>query len=383
MRLLVVTADFPPGIGGMQVYAWELARAWAARASALMLIAPAQPGSAEIDRKAPFPVRRVPYPGDSFVFSATPAIRRALVEHRPDAVFATSWACASGALQARALARARVPVFAAAHGRELILRPLARVAPLQRGYDALRRGALRRAESVFPVSHYTGGLLRELGVDGARIEVVPNGVDPAQYFPGDASALRGQLGLAGKTVLLTVGRLVERKGIDTVLAALPELVRTYPELAYVIVGEGPDRSRLERLIQASGAASHVHLLGRAPAGSMRDYYNLCDVFVMPARSDAQDVEGFGLVFLEASACGKPVVGARTGGVVDAVRDGETGLLVAPGSHEALGAALHDLLRDPHKRAAMGSAGRRHVLDEGSWERAAGRIFDVMERGAHG
>ena len=383
MRLLVVTADFPPTVGGMQVYSWELARAWASRASALMLIAPAHAHSGDVDSAAPFPVRRVRYPGDSFVFSATMAIRRAIADHRPDAIFATSWACASGALQARGLARSKVPVFAAAHGRELILRPLARVPPLQRGYDALRRTALRRAEVVFPVSRYTGGLLAELGVDPARIEVVPNGVDPAQYYPADASALRTQLGLAGKTVLLTVGRLVERKGVDTVLSALPGLVRTFPNLAYVIVGEGPDRPRVESLIAASGVASHVHLVGRAPAGTMRDYYNMCDVFVMPARSDQRDVEGFGLVFLEASACGKPVIGARMGGVTDAVRDGETGLLVPPASAEALGEALHALLRDPDRRDAMGEAGRRHVLEEGSWERAARRIFDVMGRPAHG
>ena len=383
MRLLVVTADFPPTVGGMQVYSWELARAWAARASALTLIAPAHLRSDEVDHAAPFPVRRVRYPGDSFVFSATLAIRRALTEQRPDAVFATSWACASGALQARALSGSRIPVFTAAHGRELILRPLARMPPLQRGYDLLRRAALRRSEVVFPVSRYTGGLLRDLAVDPARVEVVPNGVDPAQYYPADARALRTQLGLLDKTVLLTVGRLVERKGIDTVLSALPGLVQAFPNLAYVIVGEGPDRPRLERLIADSGVASHVHLVGRAPAGTMRDYYNLCDVFVMPARSDQHDVEGFGLVFLEASACGKPVVGARTGGVTDAVRDGETGLLVAPNSPQALGEALHGLLCDPARRAVMGAAGRRHVLDEASWEHAAQRIFDVMERPSHG
>lgn len=377
MRLLVISSDFPPAVGGMQVYTWELARAWAAWSSALLVIAPSQRNSASVDGTAPFAVRRTRALGDSFAFSATLSIRRAIAELRPDALFATSWTCAAGALRAQHFAAAKVPVFAAAHGRELILRPFERVPPLQGLYDALRHDTLARARALFPVSRFTAGLLRAAGVQDERIDVVPNGVDPAQYFPADASALRARLGLSGKTVLLTVGRLVARKGIDTVLEALPELVRELPELAYVVVGEGPDRPRLERLAAASGVRSHVHFVGRAPAGALLDYYNLCDVFVMPARTDERDVEGFGLVFLEASACGKPVVGARTGGVVDAILDEETGLLVPPGQAGALALALRGLLRSPARRAAMGERGRRHVLEEGTWTRAARRIYDAM------
>lgn len=380
MRLLVITADFPPTVGGMQAYSWELACVWAEWASALVVIAPAQAQSAEVDAQAPFEVRRVRHAGDNFVFSAGLPIRRAISDVRPDAIFGTSWACASVGLRAQRLHSPKRPVFTAAHGRELILRPFERfrALPLQRLYDKLRRDALHRSRALFPVSRYTASLLHDIGIGSDQIEVVPNGVDPRQYYPADASALRARLGLTNKKVLLTVGRLVERKGIDTVLEALPALVRSVPDVAYVIVGEGPDRARVEALAAAAGVQKHVHFVGRAPAGEMLDYYNLCDVFVMPARTDVRDVEGFGLVFLEASACGKPVVGARAGGVIDAVIEGQTGMLVPPSDPAALGAVLEQLLSDPARAAEMGARGRRHVLEQGTWERAARRLYDGMQ-----
>jgi len=375
--MLLVSADFPPAVGGMQVYAWELARAFRALGADLTVIAPRQAGTAAHDREAGFEVRRIAHPGDSFAFSAALAVRRAVLEQAPDVILGTSWSCAAGSLRGLSLARAAVPVFAAAHGRELILRPFARVPLIQRAYDRLRKNALLRARAVFPVSQYAAGLVRALGVPDARIEVITNGVNPAQFSPRDAGPLRARLGLEGKRVLLTLGRMVERKGIDTVLAALPVLVKDVPNLAYVVVGDGPDRPRIARLVSESGVASHVHLVGRAAAEDLLGYYNLCDVFVMPARSDARDVEGFGLVFYEASACGRPVVGARAGGVTDAVVEGETGLLVPPDAPEQLADALRQLLLDPSAAAAMGARGRQHVLAHGTWEHAARRMYSAM------
>ena len=378
MRLLMVTADFPPAVGGMQAYSWELARTWASRASSLTVIAPRQPGGAELGRDAPCEVRRVFYPGDSFMFSAAGPLCAAVRELRPDAIFATSWSCAFGAQLGQLRSARRAPVFAAAHGRELVLRPFSALRPVQRGYDALRQRALREARAVFPVSRYAAGLVRDRGVPEERIVVVPNGVDPAKYFPRDASALKQRLGLSGRRVLLTLGRIVRRKGIQTVLEALPALTRELPDLAYVVVGDGPDRARLEELAASLGVSERVHWMGRVPDDEVLDYFNLCDVFVMPAQSDQLDVEGFGLVFFEASACAKPVVGARSGGVTDAVIDGETGLLVPPADPAALAYALRGLLLRPEEAAAMGARGREYVSRVGTWEGVGRRIYDAME-----
>lgn len=378
----MVTADFPPSVGGMQAYSWELARAWSKLAQRVTVIAPKQTNSEATDREADsagIDVLRVPYAKDSFAFSGTPSIAKTIATLKPDAIFATSWTCAAGSQQARALVRAKTPVFAAAHGRELIIRPLAGVPvlPLQSLYDSLRIDALHRCRALFPVSHYTAGLLHEHGVTADRIDVVPNGVDPERYYPKDASALRSELGLTGKRVLLTIGRLVERKGIDTVLAALPALSRAHADLVYVIVGDGPDKARIESLVAEHGVQAQVRMLGRVPFDRLLDYYNLCDVFVMPSRSDEHDVEGFGIVFVEASACGKPVVGARSGGVTDAVIDNETGFLVPPNDADALGQKLGELLRDPQKAQEMGARGRAHVIAHGTWQQAAQRIYDGM------
>jgi len=381
MRLLMITADFPPSVGGMQVYSWELAQAWAPLVTALSVIAPRHPQSTETDSNAPFEVRRVAYAKDSFAFSGVPPVRRAIAAMQPDAIFATSWSCASGALQAQRFGRTKVPVFAAAHGRELILRPLEHVRglPLQRAYDMLRHTSLAACRRLFPVSQFTAGLLREHGVREDNIEVVNNGVDSSAYVPRDASALRERLGLTGKKVLLTIGRLVARKGIDDVLQVLPTLVHAHPDLVYAIVGDGPDRARIEALVAASGVSAHVRLLGRVGVTELVDYYNLCDVFVMPSRSDATDVEGFGIVFFEASACGKPVVGARSGGVPDAVVDNETGFLIDPGNLHDLTRVLLDLLGDPDRAKQIGEQGRRHVLANGTWARSARQIYQAMQQ----
>ena len=132
----------------------------------------------------------------------------------------------------------------------------------------------------------------------------------------------------GKRVLLTVGRVVPRKGMDTIIRALPSLIETFPDLHYLLVGRGEYRATLEALAAELGVSDHVTFVGSVADGELVEHYRLCDLFVMPNRElPNHDTEGFGLVFLEANACGKPVIGGRAGGVVEAVRDGENGLLV--------------------------------------------------------
>ena len=236
--------------------------------------------------------------------------------------------------RAAALAGRRLPVYVAAHGKEWIQRPLA-----QRAVRATlctigcAPAHCWCAEGLFPVSRRSAELLRAAGAPAARITVVHNGVDAVRFRPQRADALRSELAGSGP-LLLSVARLVRRKGIDTVLRALPKLLAAMPTLTYAIVGDGPDRARLAALSGALGVRAHVRFLAHV-AHDLVDYYNACDLFVLPAREEPGDIEGFGLVFLEASACQKPVIGARAGGVVDAIEDGVTGLLVPPDDGEAL------------------------------------------------
>jgi phosphatidylinositol alpha-1,6-mannosyltransferase len=375
MRLLMVTTSFPPVLGGLQTYAIELAKRFAARCESFAVAAPWARGARAHDRALPFRVHRLPEIGEDLALSGVLPLAVLGRIGRFDAAFATHWAAAHAVIRAGAPRR----VFCAAHGKELLLRPLERFPVVQAGYDRVRSTVLARADGFFPVSSYTATLLAGAGVDPARITVVHNGVDAERYYPGGPGTIRSELGIGDRRMLLSVARLVRRKGIDTVIAALPAVRERVPDAVYVVAGDGHDRARLEGLALEHGVADHVRFAGSVP-GDLRPWYAACDVFVMPARVEPQDVEGFGLVFLEAGACEKPVVGARCGGAVDAVVEGETGLLVPPDDPGSLAAALVALLIDPARRTRMGRAAREHVLRQGTWDHAATLILSTLGRG---
>jgi phosphatidylinositol alpha-1,6-mannosyltransferase len=217
-----------------------------------------------------------------------------------------------------------------------------------RFYGRARARHLAKADAVVAVSEFTrDALVRIMKVDPTKIRLIHNGVDTDRFQPGPPEpALVERHGLAGKFVLLTVGRLVPRKGIDHVLKALPQALARVPNLHYVIVGVGPYRDELEALTDSLGLRPHVTFAGRIPDEELAAYYRTCDLFLMPNREMPDgDTEGFGLVFLEANACGKPVIGGRAGGAVEAVRDGENGLLVDGWKPEEITEAISRLATD--------------------------------------
>lgn len=377
MRLLVITQDFPPAVGGIETYTAELVTRWGRRDdSRVEVVAPTHPDAPSIDEQFPGRITRVGTRPD-LIPLRLPAIIRRIRSLRPDVTFHAQWQTVGAAVLARRLTGVPKRIVCAAHGRELLFNPAEGVPGLQSAYDALRRLLLCGPDRFTPVSRYTAGLLHECGVPSSRCHVVPNGTDPDRFRPLDVGPLRESLGLVEDTVLLTVGRLVPRKGIDTTLQALPTVLETVPDLTYLVVGTGPDRDRLEKLADDLGIHSHVRFSGYVDADDLPRYYNLADTFVMPSREARPDVEGFGIVFLEAGACGVPTVGARTGGIPDAVQDGETGLLVHPSSPNALADALTRLLTAPGLAQRLGEAARHRAVHEASWDHVAHRLWNVL------
>jgi phosphatidylinositol alpha-1,6-mannosyltransferase len=217
-----------------------------------------------------------------------------------------------------------------------------------RFFGRQRRRYLQRADAVVAVSQFTKtALVRQMGVDAAKIRLIHNGVDVERFQPGPKRPdLIERHGLAGKRVILSVGRIVPRKGFDVVIRAMPRVMEHVPDVHYVIVGGGHFQKRLETLVGEQGLASSVTFAGQVPDSELADYYRLCDLFVMPNREMPDgDTEGFGLVFLEANACGKPVIGGIAGGAVEAVRDGENGLLVDGWSVTEVSKAIILLMND--------------------------------------
>jgi phosphatidylinositol alpha-1,6-mannosyltransferase len=233
--------------------------------------------------------------------------------------------------------------------------------------------ALGEADRVVTISRYTEENLVQLGVDQSRIAMIYPGVDLEAFYPDPAAgrAVRARHRLSDRQpVLLTVARLIPRKGNDRVIEALPAMLERVPDLVYLIVGTGPGENWLRAYAQEKGVADRVIFAGRVSDEELSAYYNAANVFIMPNRKEGADVEGFGIVFLEANACGKPVIGGRSGGAVDAVAHGESGYLVDPCSPPDIAEAAIRLLTDPGLAERMGERGRERAQREFSWERTA-------------
>lgn len=236
--------------------------------------------------------------------------------------------------------------------------------------------ALNEADRIVTISQYTGEQLVQLGVDPSKIVMVYPGVDTKVFRPDPAAGqtIRARHGLSeDQPVLLTVARLIPRKGHDQVIAALPAISEQSPDVVYLIVGTGPAEDWLRTHAQEKGVADRVILAGHVPDEELADYYNAADVFIMPNRESGTDIEGFGIVFLEANACGKPVVGGRSGGAVDAIADGKSGFLVNPHSPQDIAEAVIRLLADPSLARRMGEQGRVRAQQEFTWKRAARQV----------
>ena len=376
MRLLLVTTDFPPKLGGTQTYAHQLASRMCFKCDAFAVVAPFSRNCRKTDETLPFPVYRIRGGPDLFPIAAAHMIARLGKVFGYEAVFCVSWQSGVATRIARVFGGPRVTLMAA-HGRELLFNPFRHLPLLGGAYQSLRRFSFRGSSQVFPVSRYTKELLIQSGIDERRIRVLGNGTDPGQYFPEDVSAFRKQHGATGRPVLLSVGRLVHRKGIDVMLTALPGVLKQVPNALYVIIGDGPERKRLQALCDRLLLTDSVRFVSEKQPHELRNWFNLCDLFVLPTRELAADVEGFGLVFLEAAACSKPAIGTRSGGVPDAVVDGETGLLVPSETPEKLSEAVVRILCSSDLADRMGKAGRRRVLNSANWDTVASTLFTYI------
>lgn len=200
------------------------------------------------------------------------------------------------------------------------------------------------------------------------LKIAP-GIDTDHFAPRDATELRRRHGLEEKAVIISVGRLVHRKGQDRLVEAMAEIVRKVPHAKLVFVGEGPHRKELDRLVAQHQLKDHVIFIGRINYQELPEYISMGDVFAMPSRSRLMglEVEGLGIVYLEASACGLPVIGGASGGAPDAVIDGVTGYVVDGNDLSAIAHRTVELLDSPITREKMGRAGRSWVIENWRWE----------------
>jgi phosphatidylinositol alpha-1,6-mannosyltransferase len=361
----VVSNDFPPRPGGIQQYVHALASRLPS--DEVVVYAPAWKGAAAFDAAQRFPVVRHP----TTLMLPLPSVLRRAREVAAAEQCDRVW---FGAAAPLALLGPRL--------RDLAPRSVASTHGHETGWARLpaARQALRRigttTDVVTYVSSYTRGLLAPALGRRASLEWLPSGVDTEAFHPGaDGAAVRRRLGLGERPVVVCVSRLVARKGQDALIRALPAVRRAVDGAALLVVGGGPDMPRLQRLAAESGIADHVRFTGSVPWAELPAHYAAGDVFAMPCRTRLAgvDVEGLGIVYLEAAATGLPVVAGTSGGAPEAVIDGRTGVVVEPTSLAAITTALVGLLQDRDRAADMGRAGRAWVEAEWRWETLADRL----------
>ena len=368
-RTLIITNDFPPRQGGIQSFVHELALRL--DPDDLTVYAPKWDGAAEFDADQPFEVVRHP---TSLMIGGPGVTRRAaeLVRSRGAEVVIFGAAAPLG-LITPALRRAGIgKAIAITHGHE------AGWAALPVARNLLRRIGERTDVVTYLGEYFRVRLARALTLAAAaRLTQLHPGVDAAVFRPDPAAraAIRARYGLGDRPVVVCVSRLVRRKGQDTLLRAWPAVVSQIPDAALLIVGAGPYGADLRQLAQRSGLTSSVHFTGPVPQAELPAHYAAGDVFSMPCRTrrGGLDVEGLGIVYLEASAAGLPVVGGDSGGAPDAILEGETGYVVGGRDVAALSTRLTALLSDPPVARAMGEKGRAWVERDWSWDQTATRL----------
>jgi glycosyltransferase involved in cell wall biosynthesis len=359
MRILALVSDAFGGIGGIALYNRDLLGALCAYPGVTEVVA--------LPRRAPLPLEPLPS-GLTYLTAGLESkakyflgsLRRLVTPGKYDIIFAAHL----NLLPLAYLAQRRfgAPLALLIYGIDAWSPPPGRLAA----------GLAGRVQAVISISRVTAERFRDWsGVGADETYILPNAVDQWRYGAGPKNPdLLRRYGLAGKTVLLTLGRLAasERyKGVDEVLELLPELAGSYPEIAYLIGGDGDDRQRLEAKASALGVADRVVFAGYLAEAEKADHYRLADAYVMPGRG-----EGFGFVFLEAMACGVPVLGSKLDGSREALRDGALGVLVDPREREDLRRGLLEVLHRP-----------RGVIPEGlnyfSLENFTRRCHDIVRR----
>jgi phosphatidylinositol alpha-1,6-mannosyltransferase len=380
-RTLLVTNDFPPRPGGIQVFVHSLAVRQPA--GSVVVYASTWPHgdrsrAAKFDAEQPFEVVRE----DTTILLPTPAVARRAAELARAHGCDTVWFGAAAPLGLLAAGLRR---------RTGIRRAVAQTHGHEAGWAALpgARGLLRRVGDGVDVVTYLAEYFRRrlapaLGDRTELVRLAP-GADLDGYHPGvDGSAVRARYGLADRPVVVCVSRLVPRKGQDMLVRALPLVRRRVPDAALLVVGAGPDGDRLRGLARSAGVEDHVVFTGEVPWAEVPEHFAAGDVFAMPCRTrkGGLDVEGLGMVYLEASASGLPVVAGDSGGAPDAVREGETGFVVPGRDVAAIADRVANLLADRDLARSMGRAGRAWVEAEWGWDRIAARMGQLL-RGAGG
>jgi phosphatidyl-myo-inositol dimannoside synthase len=375
-KILCITNDFGPRTGGIETFVIGLIERLPK--DTVIVYTNAQDKSEEYDLRwrQDFGVEVIrdkarillPTPGVAYCVSA-------LVKDRGIRT-AFFGAAAPLAMLTPALRRAGVKkVVALTHGHEVWW---SKIWP----FTWAMKSIARHVDNLTYLGEFTRKAISRPISDSARasmVKIAP-GIDTDHFAPVDSTDLKRSLGLTEKKIIVSVGRLVHRKGQDVLIAAMPEILREIPDAHLLLIGEGPYRQYLETRVKKLQLDSHVSFIGRISYRDLPRYICLGEVFAMPARSRfaGLEVEGLGIVYLEASACGLPVLAGNSGGAPDAVREGVTGVVVDGRDAQTVAQSISELLAAPERARQMGLAGRAWIIKEWRWQIWSERFREILK-----
>ncbi len=378
--IVFIVPEFPPSEGGVGSYLFEIIQNIKDRK--VNVIAPTSEGCEDFDAKQSFEITRVTLPRiHSLPFS------------NQLATFIPIWGYFWELIR---VPRSVTIVCGSAHPVHMLLSWLLKkikginfivvnygldiLFPQTRPYRGIFNKLLRASDIVITISQASAEINRSIGVNPAKLRIISPPINSSKFKDEfTPEQVLEKYNLYGKKIILSVGRLIERKGFDTVIRALPQILKCEPNARYLIVGRGKDEKSLKALVTEIGLQDHVIFAGFVPDTELAAYYSACDVFVMISRELTKngDIEGFGIVFLEANYFGKPVVGGRSGGVVDAIVDGRTGLLVDPTSPVEVSTAIVQLLQNKELATSFGKWGRSRVITSFTGIQAANSLLSII------
>jgi len=364
-NILVLTTFYPPASGGIQTYSYEIVKNLVKLGCEVTTFALTSDGIKSIFSSPSFKI---------YKNNKKNSLKK--IFSKFDVIFVTSWfPIAIFGLFLSKLFSSKL--FIVAHGNE-ILYP--KKYPL---LSYLMKICFRNAYQIIAVSSYTKSLLENIGVEEKKIAVIPNGTNPDQFCPDvKFDDIKKRYNLENKKIIFSLSRLVERKNFGIVIESMIEILREVSNVVYIIAGEGPMKDKWIKLAIENGVKDQVIFAGYISDKELPKYYTMCDVFVLPSKEiiKKDEVEGFGITLLEANACGKPVVGGRSGGIEDAIVDGKTGILVNPKDKNEVKTAILKILKNPSFAKTLGRNGRKRIEKELSWIKVTKKIKkQIFER----
>jgi len=372
--VLLVTNDFGPRAGGIETFVMGLLER--VPKGEVIVYTSHQSSTGEYDRRWRDDYGVEVVRDKSSILLPTPRVIRNLQKLIDERNLSTVWfgAAAPLGVSARWLRRAGAEhIVALTHGHEVWW---SKVWPFSWAISEIARSV----DVVTYLGDFTHQAIARRFKDKNKLTKIAPGIDTEHFRPLDGRELREKYGIADRATIVSVGRLVHRKGQDRLVEAMPLVLKEIPEAHLVFIGEGPHRKKLDQLVKRHKLENHVTFIGRIQYSDLPRHFSLGDIFAMPSRSRlfGLEVEGLGIVYLEASACGLPVVGGNSGGAPDAVKEGITGFVVDGNKLPEIADRIITLLKDDELRNQMGNAGRSWAMEEWQWKRWSQAFNQVLK-----